>query len=323
MKFLYTQNRATKLILVSAFILISGCAQLKTRDEVNRQNKGPVTIKVPTSSNSNSTSVVTPSAPTVDFRSDVKVAVILGPGGYRAMTHAQILKELIQAKIPVQKVVGIEWGALAAAFFALEGKAHEAEWRLYKLDNKQLESKGFFNFKSSSAQPVADLRKYLSENLGRRDISSLKVKFSCPQFFLKTGVVGWTEKGNVADIVENCLAYPPRWSPSRGAVAATLSTTEATDRLKREGYNVIILVNVLPDGELLPGGSSDPDRLANEILWEEARRNIWSAKSRVTDTIELKTKGGLFDLSERKSLTSQAEKVGRDAAKNIAEKYGF
>ncbi len=106
-------------------------------------------------------------------------------------------------------------------------------------------------------------------------------------------------------------------------MAATISTTEAADRLKREGYNVIILVNVLPDGELLPGGAVDPERLANEILWEETRRNIWSAKAKVTDIIELKTKGGLFDLSERKSLTSHAEKVGRDAAKAIADKYGF
>ncbi|MEK6555230.1 MAG: patatin-like phospholipase family protein, partial [Bdellovibrionota bacterium] len=203
MNFLYKTKPASRVIFVSAFLLLSACAQFKTREEVDRQSKGPVTIKVPTSnsgSDAPSTSVVTP-APSVQFKGggEAKVALILGPGGYRALAHAQVIKELIQAKIPVEKVVGIEWGALAGVFFALDGKAHEAEWRLYKLDNKQLESKGFFNLKSSSAQPVKDLSKYLQENIGRRDVSSLRMKFACPQFYLKTGVVSWSEKGNASD----------------------------------------------------------------------------------------------------------------------------
>jgi hypothetical protein len=110
--------------------------------------------------------------------------------------------------------------------------------------------------------------------------------------------------------------------PTRNSVAAVLSTQEAVDNLRREGYNVIILVNVLGDAELLPKVDRN-ERLASDILWLEARRDVWAAKARATDVIDIKLRGSIYDLDNRKSWASQAERDAREAVKNLSSKYGF
>jgi NTE family protein len=248
-----------------------------------------------------------------------RVAVILGPGGYRTFAHATVLKEFSKARIPVEKVVGIEWGALAGAFFALDGKAHEAEWKLYKLDAKSLEAQGFFSRKNEP-QSIKALQKYLGENFSGKDLSSMKVKFACPALSLQSGTVAFYEKGSAAAVMEMCLSYPPHWTPSRGSVAGALSISEAADRLRREGYNVIILVNVLGSGPI-PLGRED---LGAQVLWNEVRRNVWVAKSRVTDVVEVDMKGiGLYDLEARKGISQAAEKAAQGAVRTLSDKYGF
>ncbi len=305
-----------KLLIIAATLVLANCSQIKTRKDI--EQVPPHVTKVPSASpqtHGESEPAPAPVAP------EPKVALVLGPGGYRTLVHAQVVKELVQAKIPIQKVVGIEWGALAGAFFALDGKAHEAEWKLYKLDNSLLESKSFFS-KKAQPQDTAVLQKYLKENLGNRDMGSLAVKFSCPQLSLKSGAVQWADRGSLAESVENCLAIPPRWTPVRNSVAAMLSTQEAVDNLRREGYNVIILVNVLGDTDLLPNLDRN-DKLASNILWLEARRDVWAAKSKATDVIEIPLRGSIYDLDSRKTWTTQAERAARDAVRNLSSKYGF
>ena len=305
-----------KLVLIS-ILFLTACAQVKTRKQVEKQGESPAVVMVPVKNGeSNSTDVEGRLA------QSPKVALVLAPSGYRSFSYAQVIKELSLAKIQIDKVVGFEWGSLAGAFFAADSKSHEAEWRLYKLDNQKLETKSFFNLKKSAARPSSDVRAYLQENFGGRDLSSFRVPFLCPQLYLKSGVVSWPTKGRAADIIENCLNYPPHWQPSRGAVAAAFSVSEAIDRLKREGFNVIILVHALPDGELLTHIPAS-ERLSHEILWEEVRRQVWQAKSKATDVIEIKVKGGLFDLDGRKTISQAAEKIAKEQAAQIANKYGF
>src|SRR5690348_12640780 len=70
-----------------------------------------------------------------------KVGIILGPGGAKALAHAGVLKELQKARIPIQNVIGLEWGALIGGLFAQRGQAHEMEWKLIKLERQSLPTK--------------------------------------------------------------------------------------------------------------------------------------------------------------------------------------
>ena len=79
----------------------------------------------------------------------LKVGIILGPGGVRSFAHTGVIRELLNAQIPIDSVVGMEWGALVGGMFANKGQIHDTEWKLYKLQKKELlEKKSFFGSKA-------------------------------------------------------------------------------------------------------------------------------------------------------------------------------
>src|SRR6185437_8545528 len=74
-----------------------------------------------------------------------KVAVILGPGGAKAFAHVGVLRAFQQQRIPVSKIIGLEWGALIAGLYADKGQVNDVEWKLYKMEQHDLPtSKGYF-----------------------------------------------------------------------------------------------------------------------------------------------------------------------------------
>ena len=92
--------------------------------------------------------------------------------------------------------------------------------------------------------------------------------------------------------------------------------------LRAEGYNVVILVNVLGEGPLLGNGKGQD--LSTQILWDEVRREIWQAHNEATDYIDVPTKGiAISDFASRKMLVTAGEAAGERAAKNLTNKYGF
>jgi NTE family protein len=255
-------------------------------------------------------------------KAEKKVAVILGPGGYKTFAHAGVLKELKRKSIPINKIVGIEWGALVAGLFAQRGQINEAEWKLYKLEKLDLSDSGFFSSKNE-AQSVKVLDSFLHTNLDLKDVSQAAVPFFCPSLALNQGAMTWQESGPIAKMVENCLPSPPLYKPIAQNVAGLFSIDDVISRLKNEGFNVIILVNVLGDGILFDNPARKED-YATAVLWNEARRQIWQAKSRVTDTVEVNTKGiRMSDFDSRKMLVTAGEAAGERSAADIVSKYGF
>lgn len=260
-------------------------------------------------------------APTLS-REELKVAVILGPGGYKAFAHAGVLKELKKNNIPIHGVVGIEWGALIGGLFAQRGQINEAEWKLYKLEKLDLNNSGFFGSKKEPNN-MKVLEGFLRANLDVRDVSRASLPFFCPSLSTRQGTMSWQDRGPMWQAVAHCLAYPPLFLPQNSMAAALFSLDEVVDRLKSAGYNIIILVDVLGGGNLFDNAKLKDD-YASAVLWSEARREIWRAKSRVTDVIDVNTAGShLSDFSSRKMLVTAGEAAGDRAAKQLAGKYGF
>ena len=76
----------------------------------------------------------------------LKVGMILGPGSSRSLAHIGVIRELVKAQIPIDSIVGIEWGALVGAMFANNGQVHDIEWKIYKLQRKDfLVKKTYFS----------------------------------------------------------------------------------------------------------------------------------------------------------------------------------
>ena len=74
-----------------------------------------------------------------------KVAVILGPGGAKAFAHVGVLKAFQQQRIPIDKIEGLEWGALIGALYSEKAQINDVEWKLYRMEQRNLPlPKGFF-----------------------------------------------------------------------------------------------------------------------------------------------------------------------------------
>ncbi len=252
-----------------------------------------------------------------------KVAIVLGPGGFKTFAYASFVKALQKSGVPVDQIIGTGWGALVGGFWALNGLPHEAEWKVFKLDESMFSTGGFFQSGNSST-PVSKLSPYLKENLTDLDLRKLKIKFTCPVLSLKSGTVRWPRSGSLARTVQACLTSPPQMAPQNpkaSNVAALMSSREIAERLKREGYGVIILVNVLGDKEIL----SDKDQdWVTRAYWSEVRRSIWMAKNEYTDVIDLNTSSTtLFDFRAKKAHAGQADALGKRIGQELVNKYKF
>lgn len=311
---------AALLILLSTWAwALAGCSQIQTRQEIlSRSQKGAEDTK---STGSSGSAAAEPSGSALTTP-EKKVALILGPGGYKTFAHAGVIKELNKHNVPIHKIVGLEWGALVAGLYAQRGQINETEWKLYKLEKLDLAGTGFFGRKKE-VKALRELDDYLKENLLAKDVSQATIPFFCPSLLLNQGALTWQDSGAIVSMVRNCLAYPPLFRPSQPIVAGLFSLTEVVERLKSEGYNIIVLVNVLGEGNLFDSGGENDD-YATVVVWNEVRRAISQAKGLMSVVIDVPTSGlSMSNFSSRKFLVTAGEAAGEKAAAEIAEKYGF
>lgn len=252
-----------------------------------------------------------------------RVAVILGPGGGKAFAHVGVLKALQQQRIPIEKVVGLEWGSLVGGLFAIKGTTHDVEWKLYKMEQqKLLEPKGFFSRKGDE-NSLSVMDGFFNDVFGREEIAKAHVPFACPSRSLNGGVVVWQKSGPVKDAVRRCLPFPPVFKAQGTFIAGASQATEAVEMLVKEGFNVVILVNVL--GSAMPVGQDAlRDNLNYVILWQEVKRAIYETSRLNIDTINVDTSSvPINNFGAKKDLITLGETAGQKAAAALITKYGF
>jgi NTE family protein len=252
-----------------------------------------------------------------------KVAVILGPGGAKALAHVGVLKAFQQQRIPIDKVVGLEWGALIAALYADKGQVNDVEWKLYKMEQKGLpRPKGFFT-KRLGEDTVKVMDDYLQEAFGKTEVSGARIAFGCPSRSIWTGVVTWQSRGAMRDAVRRCLPFPPLFKAQGTVLAGASQATEAVELLRREGYNVIILVNVL--GSALPvAQDSLLENLNYVILWQEVKRALHETSKYGVEVVNVDTSSyPMVQFESKKELVNLGESAGQSAANQLVNKYGF
>lgn len=265
-----------------------------------------------------------PSTPPATPDSPKKVAVILGPGGGKTFAHVGVLKAMQQQRIPIDKVVGLEWGALMGGLFATKGAVHDMEWKLYKMEQKNLpHPKGFFGGKGVGEESVNVMDGFLKETFAKDDLNSSKIAFTCPSRSIWTGVVTWQTKGAYNEAVKRCLTYPPVFKAQGAFLAGASQATDAIERLVKEGFNVIIFVNVL--GSAMPVAQDNlPENLIHVILWQEVKRALGEASKYNIDIINVDTSAfPIARFDGKKDLIVMGERVGGAAARELVTKYRF
>lgn len=297
------------------FILFSaGCAYISKHS--SSSNRPATSDKIQQSSSEASReSVNTPSNNSVadlaagpSTKEPIKLGLILGPGGVRAMAHAGVLQELHRNQIIPVGIVGIEWGALVAAYFADRGDRYTAEWQLGKIKEDQIFHRGVLT--KGTSKDLTDMKKVFEENFSTRTVESARIPMACPSFNLSKQKVYWMVKGPFAAMLPYCLPSPGLWAATEQSTSHALDYKSAVDFLRRQGANRIVLIQLLPASDrpfLKQVGSSENQ------WWSLASLAGQQAMSMMDFTLQVKVDWVIInDLSQRKNALALGQQAGKE-----------
>lgn len=252
-----------------------------------------------------------------------KLGVILGPGGAKALSSAQVLKAFQEMRIPVDYVVGLEWGAYVGALYAQNGQAHEVEWQTYKMLQLGLPHKKSLFGQSADSPSVNVMDGYLTSVFGKTATDQMRIPFACPMRRTWSGLVIWQSNGKLSDAVRHCLPYPPVFKTQGSSVAGTTAIREAARYLRSKGVGVIVYVDTL--GTSLPRPQRDSmEHMDEVVLWQEVKYALGEASTLDMEVVRVDTSSvPVIGFGSVKELSSRAYVAGKKAAQRIIEKYGF
>jgi NTE family protein len=285
----------------------------------------PVQAAPPVSAPQTPPQPIAPAQPPTFLNKELpKVGLILGPGGMKAYAHLGVLREFARARIPVHAVAGLEWGAVIGGLFAQQGQVNDAEWKAFKLREQDLPGEGGFLSSRLKPQSIAVLGEFLETAFGSSSIEKAKVDFGCPAYWSRVDRFGWMTKGQSKDAMRACIPYPPFFTDNAGVTAAPFSVDEAAAFLRSKGANLIILVNVLGQGEFLPSKMAN-EQATDNLLWSEIRREMMRARSpNVHFVINVNTSGHpVTDYAGRRALMEAGAKSAADTVNKMVSQYGF
>ena len=354
--------RGVSILLFAALALgLSGCQGLETRTRptppkprattatptatapgaaVTTSTPAPnpsVVIEAPTSPDPEPFSNSTPepntdvgSAPTplpVDTsflqKESPRVGVILGPGGMKAYAHIGVLREFHRSRIPIHAIVGLEWGALMAATYAEKAQPNDVEWKGFRLRESDIADRR--DLEKHKAKSPAELDSYLSLAFPSGGIEKMKIPFACPsiQSRLKQNAFTWQTRGSIKEAVSRCLPFPPMMREA-GFMAAPMAFAEAAQWLRQRGATLIVLVNVLGQGEVMHPDVASADAAAS-VLWSEVRRAHAGARSPTVNWIlSVNTSSQrLEDFAARRASVEAGARAATDLTRKLSQQYGF
>jgi NTE family protein len=339
------------MVLMASVIGLSGCDSLTTRSDAaagkhgrsgsaaparttgktQTANQGNVEVAQPATSAPTNVSVPA-AAPTAPVQPPSflnkelpKIGLILGPGGMKTFAEIGVLREFARAKVPVHAVVGIEWGAVMGGLYANQGSANEVEWKALKLREQDLPGEGGFLSTRIKAQSVGILNDFMENVFSNATIEGGKIDYACPAYWSREDRFGWMAKGQTKLALRACLPYPPFFTDNGGVLAAPFAVEEAAAYLRSRGANVIVLVNVLANGELMPTRLAQGEQAMENLLWSEIRREMLRAKPPlVQHVLNINTTGHpITDFAGRRALIEKGAKEGADFVNKIVSEYGY
>jgi NTE family protein len=308
---------ATKNIL---FILILwvliGCESMgvKTRrsDPVEIPDHDKVSLEKPAAAE----------APEFLKKEAPKLGLILSGGGALSYAHIGLIHELEKQKVPIQAIAGMEWGALVAASYAVEGKANATEWKLLKLPAKSFISKSFFSSSKGGAS-LDDFKSFLNTVFKDNLFSDTEIPFACPFTDLSKGNNSLRRSGKIRYAVRSCWGSEPHFKIG-SAGANSLDISGISRFLKSKGAELIVMIDVeSPNPWLSKKQRQDNPSLA---LYEISRRSAYELyrKPFVDEVIQIKLPGYQINSYESlRSIIRTGQVKSKNAVKTLVKKYAF
>lgn len=320
--------------VIAAFVILSACSHLRTRQENpnsrvddNVDTESPVQppkYEVPGPTNPPPPTVQSPNAPPAPspIPAIPKIGIIFGPGGARAYGHIGLIQNLTRMKIPVFATVGIEWGAPVAALFASKGQVYDVEWQMFKLKDDIMVKKTLLGG-GEKVTDIGALRGFLQNAFGGQKTEGFRHPFACPAYNIAKNQVYMMSRGSVEQMMPYCMPYPPLFKPFNRNVSGIRELKMASDFLRAQGANYIVMVNVLGrDGgrKSLIGDQDSTD----SVIWSEVASHYSRPQPGVDAIINIDLdQYALNDFDKKREIMQKGSEVSQKPLAAWAKKLGF
>lgn len=321
----------SKFYLLLFIFAISGCAQLKT----NRTDGSPPiqskSVDERKDTEPYETSHADPPEVSQDVQSptdpnptppsqfkDIRLGVILGPGGAKTYGHIGVLKELQRRRIPIQMIAGLEWAALPAAIFATKGYVNDVEWQMMKIKEEEWFSASLLSAKKTVSVQVVqeDLKKIFAQ----WKVENLKHPFVCAAWNMEKKQTYLMQKGGLAQLLPFCLSYPPLFQPYKKNVAGLGDIRSVTDYMRSKGVNYILFVNVLDSAPAMLFN----DDLGASVAWSAMMSQYQRQRNGIDEVVGINLRDyQLKDFGKKREIMSKSSDLAARAVAPWAQKLGF
>lgn len=313
-------------------VLLVGCQNLKTREESDTETevRTPPVILPPPVTN-------TPVPPPPDagleelplpttnkpHKAPQKIGVILGAGGIRSFAHIGVLKSFFEAKIPIHLIGGIEWGALPALLYAQQGRPHDVEWKMMRLEEKEIPSSGFFS-KRVEAEKMDKLNEFIKNATSGISAHTTQVAYTCPAYSVSKRRVYFLRQGTGESVLKACMPYPPLFKPFHDYVADAFGVERLAKELKSRGADYIIFVDVLGAGDVVFPQDSQ-SYYSEFLLWNELQAYYLRPRLEgVNKVIQIKLNTqSIMNFEARREMMLEGQRASRKPIQDLANQYEF
>ncbi|MCB9072582.1 MAG: hypothetical protein H6623_03100 [Bdellovibrionaceae bacterium] len=251
-----------------------------------------------------------------------RVGVIFGPGGAKVLAEIGALQELERQKIPVVATVGLEWGALVGALYSLNGQSHEVDWKISQLPKVSFSSSNLFS-KKMQPTTISEYDKYLAKVFASERVESTKLPFACPYIKRESSRSALVKKGALRNVLKSCWQYPPLFAEAQ-SLAAPYALADAVSYLKKNGAELIVLINVLENPSEKDFASWD-DTSWVWFSWVPVHVALRSASGfGIQETIQIDTSAfDMADFDQRLRLIQVGKQGAASQIERLIKKYDF
>jgi NTE family protein len=237
------------ILILTSILSISGCAHVQ-----------PPNIYVP---------AVQPLPPKIN--KPIRVALVLGGGGARGFAHVGVIKQLQQAGVPIDLIVGTSVGSLIGAIYANDPHWQSLERTVLSTPKSELIDFNILNYNRGLVSGYA-MQNYLYHTLHITNFNSLKIPFVAVTTDFSTGSPYTISAGPVAPAVNASCAIPVLFRSvhlyGRDLVDGGLSAPVGVLQALKYHPRMIIVVDINPQvaGIALPKGVFDKLLRTNDIM---------------------------------------------------------
>ncbi len=305
-------------ILILSCLILQACTVASKRDGAKKELPIPSTGELPPRIDISDDGYGEGSEPVIPNVKVPKIGIVLTPAGARSYSYIGVLREFEKAKVPIDSIAGLEWGALIGALYSVNGKAHEVEWKASKIP-EDFVKKGIL---SSSVEPrsFAELDKHLKTIFENTKVEEGKIPFSCITDNLKNFKSLMIFKGTYRDTLGFCLGHAPITTSKNGWVASSQQTRLLIDQMAQRGMDYIVLVDALTPYYPLNGVKVDE---SVQIVWSNVHKSIAQNKKYVHQVITVPISKNILSFNSRKEFIQLGERAGKEAAEKIVKQFGL